>query len=180
MHYQLMGKYTNLSDFSYFCVIIHKDMKYLIRAVKYFFYFGILTTAIIYALVLIGAVEGNIEAIFEGGYDALWKIALFYAAVAAVYPNLAFIKREIPLKGQLSDYQPAIIEFMKERRYELESSNDTTLTFRIRGTAGRLAKMYEDRITITSSFGGIQMEGLRKDVLRLATGLESSLNQEEN
>ena len=80
----------------------------------------------------------------------------------------------------MSDYQADIIEFMKERRYELESSNDTTLCFRIRGTAGRLAKMYEDRITITSTFGGILMEGLRKDVLRLSAGLESSLNQEEN
>ena len=152
-------------------------MKYLIRAVKYFFYFAILTSAIIYALVLIGAVEGNIEAIFEGGYDALWKIAVFFAAVAAVYPNLAFIRREIPAKGQLSEFQENIIEFMKERRYELESSSDTTLCFRIKGTTGKIAKMYEDRITITSSYAGIQMEGLRKDVLRLATGLESALNQ---
>ena len=155
-------------------------MKYLIRAVKYFFYFAILSSAIIYALVLIGAVEGNIEAIFEGGYDSLWKIAVFFAAVASVYPNLAFIKRDIRATGSLSLYQEAIIEFMKERRYELESSNDEMLCFRIKGTAGKLAKMYEDRITFSSSFDGIQMEGLRKDVLRLASGLESYLSPKED
>ena len=56
-------------------------MKYLVRAVKYFFYFAFLSTVIILALVLIGAVEGDINSIFEGGYSALWKIALFYLAV---------------------------------------------------------------------------------------------------
>ena len=63
-------------------------MKYIVRSIKYFFYFALLTSAIVYALVLIGAVEGNIESIFRGGYDALWKMAAFFAAVAAVYPAL--------------------------------------------------------------------------------------------
>ena len=150
-------------------------MKYLIRAVKYFFYFALLTATIIYALVLIGAVEGNINAIFEGGYEALWKIAAFFAAVAAVYPNLAFIRREIPATGNFSDLKDEITEYMQDRRYELESADNSTLCFRIKGTAGRLAKMYEDRITITSTLGGIRIEGLRKDVIRLSAGLESRL-----
>ena len=67
-------------------------MKYLIRSVKYFFYFAFLTTVIILALVLIGAVEGDINSIFEGGYSALWKIAVFFVLVAAVYPKVGFIK----------------------------------------------------------------------------------------
>lgn len=155
-------------------------MKYLIRSVKYFFYFALLTTAIILALVLIGAVEGNIEAIFEGGYDSLWKIALFFVAVAAVYPNLAFIKRDIPATGEFTEMKSEIIEFMKDRRYELESDNGTSLNFRIRGVAGKLAKMYEDRITISATLGGIRMEGLRKDIIRLSTGLASRLDQQGN
>ena len=39
--------------------------------------------------------------------------------------------------------------------------------------AGRLSKMYEDRITLTRTPDGYQMEGLRKDVLRLAVGIEN-------
>ena len=155
-------------------------MKYLIRSVKYFIYFAVLTTALILALVFIGAVEGNIEAIFEGGYDSLWKIALFYVAVAAVYPNLAFIKRDIPAGGEFAEIKGEIIEFMKERRYELESDNESTLSFRIKGVAGKVAKMYEDRIIISATLGGIQMEGLRKDIIRLSTGLASRLGQQEN
>ena len=47
-------------------------MRYFIRSVKYFLYFSLLTTVIILALVLLGAVEGDINTIFEGGYSALW------------------------------------------------------------------------------------------------------------
>lgn len=150
-------------------------MKYIVRAIKYFFYFSFLTCAIVLILVAIGAVEGNIEAIFEGGYSALWKIAVFFTAVAAVYPSLAFIKRDIPFEGDFDSLKDEVIEYMKDRRYELESCTAEVLTFRVRGVAGKLSKMFEDRITITPHQGGIQIEGLRKDVIRIATGIETKI-----
>ena len=73
-------------------------MKYIVRAIKYFFYFAFFATAIILALVFIGLVEGDINAIFENGTNDLWKIATFFALVAAVYPNLAFITRQMPIE----------------------------------------------------------------------------------
>ena len=155
-------------------------MKYIIRAIKYFFYFAIVTTALITVLVFIGAVEGNIDAIFEGGYSALWKMAIFFAAIAAVYPSLAFIKRDITIEGGFEAHKDDIIEYMKDRRYELESSTEDGLTFRIKGIAGKLSKMNEDRITIAPTLEGAQMEGLRKDIIRLAMGLESRLNQQQD
>ena len=100
--------------------------------------------------------------------------------VAAVYPSLAFIRRDISAKGEFSAQKQEIKEYMKDHRYELESETENTLTFRVRGIAGKLAKMYEDRITIIATFGGIQIEGLRKDVIRLATGLDARLNRAED
>ena len=44
---------------------------------------------------------------------------------------------------------------MKERRYDLESEEDGTVTFRQRGTADRLRRMYEDRVTITVKDDGV-------------------------
>ena len=41
-------------------------MKYFIRAVKYFFYFAFLTTAIVLALVATGMASSNIDELFEG------------------------------------------------------------------------------------------------------------------
>lgn len=150
-----------------------KAMKYLIRSVKYFFYFSILCCIIVAALVFIGAVEGNIDSIFKDGYNSLWKIAVFFAAVAAVYPKLGFINRSIPVDKDWSEIRNDVIEYFKDRRYDVESEDGDTITFRFRTIAGRLSKMYEDRIILTRIPGGYQMEGLRKDVLRLAAGMEN-------
>ena len=149
-------------------------MKYTIRAIKYFFRFAFLATAIILALVFIGIVEADINAIFEHGYDDLWKIAVFFGVVAAVYPNLAFINRQVAVDGEINTVKEDIKRFMLERHYDLESEDAEGMTFRIHGLAGKLSKMYEDRITIRWNSDGFTMEGLRKDILRLATGLETS------
>ena len=153
-------------------------MKYIIRSIKYFIYFSIMCTVIVSALVLIGAVDGDINAIFEDGYASIGKIAIFFALVAAVYPKVAFIKRDISSGKEWSEIREEVIEYMKERQWELESESDGVATFRARGVAARISKMYEDRITITRSVGGYQMEGLRKDVMRLATGLEHRLDSQ--
>lgn len=147
-------------------------MKYFIRAVKYFFYFAILSTAIVLALVLIGAVEGDINSIFQGGWSALWKIALFFAAVAAIYPKLGFVRRDISFVTQEVSRED-IVEFFRERRYVLESEEDGKMIFRYRDLAGRISKMYEDRVIVTREMGVYWFEGLRKDVIRLATSFET-------
>ena len=154
-------------------------MKYTIRAIKYFFYFSIITTAIVLALVLIGAVEGDINEIFEGGPEALWKIAAFFAVVAAVYPKVGFIRREVPLRRDWADIREETISYFRDRRYILESEKGDTVTFRCKDIASRLSKMYEDRITLRITQEGYEMEGLRKDVLRLAAGWEHRLSPEE-
>ena len=151
-------------------------MKYFVRSVKYFFYFAFITTAIVLALVLVGAVEGNIESIFEGGYSALWKIAVFFALVAAVYPKVGFIKREIPVNREWDEIRNVVIEYLRDRRYVPESEEAGRITFRFKDMAGKISKMYEDRLTLTKTSEGYELEGLRKDVLRLAAGLEHRLN----
>ena len=147
-------------------------MKYLVRAVKYFFYFALLSTALITVLVLIGAVENDINAIFEEGYESIWKIALFFIVVSAVYPKVGYINRHVYVNREWSEIREEALNFFKDRNYELESETPDTITFRIKGTAGRLSKMFEDRVTVTKVFDGYKFEGLRKDVLRLGASFE--------
>ena len=153
-------------------------MKYLVRAIKYFFYFAIITSLIVYALIFLGMADSNIENNFEGGYSAFWKMGLFFAAVAAVYPKLAFINRKLYI-DPATDIQAQAVIFFKDRRYVLESQTEDTITFRVSGVGARLVKMCEDRITITRTLDGYYMEGLRKDVLRLASGLEYLFQNEK-
>lgn len=151
-------------------------MKYFIRAVKYFFYFAFLTTAIVLVLVATGMASSDINELFEGGYNALWKMAIFFAIVGAVYPKLGFISRKIYVQKSKDEIRDATVEYMSERSYGFESETPDSMTFRYRGTIGRLTRMYEDRIILTRTEDGYIMEGLRKDVMRLATGLEYRLN----
>lgn len=150
-------------------------MKYLIRSVKYFFYFAFLTTAIILVLVFIGAVNGDINDIFEGGYNALWKMGLFFALVAAVYPKLGFIVRDVNVDRDWNEVTEIAKDYFKNRRYQLESETADTLTFRRRSATERISRMNEDRIILSRIEGGFRMEGLRKDVLLAASGLEHTL-----
>lgn len=151
-------------------------MKYFIRAVKYFFYFAFLTTVIVLALVATGLASGDINELFEGGYNALWKMAIFFAVVGAVYPKLGFISRKMYVSKDKDQIRAEVVEYMSERMYGFESETDDSITFRYRGALGRLTRMYEDMIVLTRTEDGYTMEGLRKDVMRLATGLEYRLN----
>lgn len=150
-------------------------MRYLIRSIKYFFHFAILCSVIIGALVLIGAVEGNINSIFEDGYSSIAKIAVFFAVVAAVYPKFGFIAKTVTTDKTWAEARETVMNYMKERGYELESDGADMVTFRLKGIGGRLSKMYEDRITITFGSEGWTVEGLRKDIFRITAGLERRL-----
>lgn len=157
----------------------HKTMKYLVRAVKYFFYFAFLCAAIVTVLVVIGAVEGDINAIFEDGYNSLWKIAIFFLLVASVYPKLGFITREVPVDASWCDARETVVKYMSEQRYSIETEHPQQVTFRFKGIGGRILKMCEDRITITITPEGWLVEGLRKDAFRIATGLENRLSTQK-
>ena len=154
-------------------------MKYLIRSIKYLIYFSLMCSLIVTALVLIGAVEGGVDSIFEEGYRSIGKIAIFFAIVAAAYPKFGFIRRDMNINGTWDEIRNQTVEFMNERQYSLESEGADKVTFRCKGMAGRLSKMLEDRVTLTKTDDGWQMEGLRKDVMRLASGLENRLTPQD-
>ena len=154
-------------------------MRYLIRSIKYFIRFSVICSLIITALVLIGAVEGGVDSIFEEGYRSIGKIAIFFAIVSAAYPKFAFIRRDMSFGGAWDEIRNQTVEFMNDRQYVLESEDADKVTFRVKGIAGRLSKMLEDRVTLTKTETGWQMEGLRKDVLRLASGLENRLTPQD-
>ena len=154
-------------------------MKYLIRSVKYFFYFAFLTTLIILALVATGLAEGDINTMFRGGTSAIWKMAIFFILVAAVYPKVGFISRKIQAERNWDEIRGLVIGFMQERQYELESESKEAITFRRKGTLNRITRMYEDRITLTLQDDGFEMEGLRKDVFRISASLEYRLNPQQ-
>ena len=152
---------------------MNKAAKYIIRAVKYFFYFSFLLIIFMSILVCAHVVDGNIETMFRGGYNSLLQIALMFACVAAVYPVFGFVKKSAAIPGDFNEIRNELINAMEERGYRLESEDGEDMTFRNKSFLNRLTRMFEDRITFTRELGGYSLEGLRKDTIRIIYGLEN-------
>lgn len=155
-------------------------MKYLVRAVKYFFWFALILCITMLVLVLLGEVDPNPELMFRNGTRSLWQIAILFAVISAVYPLSGFAKREVVIPGEFPEFRDRLVQLMKGKEYELESEAGEDMTFRLRAPFRRLMKMHEDRITMTREPGGYVMEGLRKDVMRLASFLEFKFKENED
>ena len=155
-----------------------KAMKYLIRSVKYFFYFSILTSLIVAALIMIGAVEGGIDNVFEGGYSSLWKIGVFFALVAAVYPKFGFASRKLETTSDWETVRTATLSYFSTKPFKVEVETADSVSFRRRNIIEKITKMGEDRITLIRTEDGYFLEGLRKDVYLYAGGIEYSLPRE--
>ena len=155
-------------------------MKYAIRAVKYFFYIVIIVAIMFGILMAVGYLDTDINSLFKNGYNSLWQIAIVFALLSAIYPSFGFMKKDVIVPGEYNEIRPIVIKAMEERGYSLESEEGENLTFRRKGGLSRVTRMLEDRITLTRDITGFQMEGIRKDVVRLVYAIESKARGETN
>jgi hypothetical protein len=149
-------------------------MKYIIRSLKYFCYLIILLTLIILALVLTGFVEADLSKMFVNGYDSLWQIALVMLAFAALYPRFGFSKRTAHVYGSPEEIRSDVLRVMEVLGYRLESEKEGSWAFLRRSGVSRALKMWEDRITLTASAAGLEVEGLTRDLMRVVSALEAT------
>lgn len=149
-------------------------MKYIIRSFKYFCYLLVLLTLIIGILVLSGFVEADLSAMFVNGYDSLWQIALIMLFFALIYPRFGFTRRTLRLYGSPEELRADILRVMENLGYRLESERDGTCMFVRRSWLSRALKMWEDRISIAPSGAGLELEGLTRDLPRIASALTAA------
>jgi len=159
-------------------------MKYAIRAVKYFIYITIIFAIVIWVLSCLTAgkfiyMPSDILGTLTNGWKSVALILGVFAAVSCLYPMMGYMKRSIAVGGSLEELRGSIDSFMESRGYVFEKQTEDALCYRIVGGLARLNRSYEDRVTITQSAAGLQLEGLRKDVVRLAMGLETRLGAQE-
>ena len=154
-------------------------MRYLVRALKYLVYFAViffLMVGIIYLFSSQKAAGLSFFDLFKEG--SLPMIALFFVAVSAVYPALSFQKKQLYLNGDFTKYAEMVEEVMKSQGYAAERREDGCVTYLKKGAYARLSRMYEDRITFTTSDNPVLVEGYRKDLLRILSMLNYRIRQE--
>lgn len=147
-------------------------MRYLIRAFKYFIQITVIMTVVIAALMLLGLVSRDIGVAFRQGWKSIGYLLLMFAGVSAVYPYFGYVRRSVTLNGSFAELRDGILEVMKARGYELEKEEGENLTFRLASPTARIARLWEDRLTFTRELGGYSIEGLNKDLVRVANALQ--------
>ncbi|MBO4263691.1 MAG: hypothetical protein J5871_03310 [Bacteroidales bacterium] len=146
-------------------------MRHFIRSVKYFVYILLILCLVIAILSLAGIVDSDPGKIFVNGYDSFWQIALLLAVFSAVYPLLGYARREAVIPGADEEVRPVLFKVMEAHGYVLEKEGDANWVFRKKSGLDRLLKSFEDRVTVTRSLTGFQLEGLNRDIVRLCAAI---------
>ena len=154
-------------------------MKYIIRSLKYFIYISVIVTLILCVLVALKLVSPDIDVMFRNGWKSVGLIAIMFLAVSAIYPKFGYANRGVRILGEYSQIRDGIVSFMEDHGYELETEQGENMTFRLRNKFNRATRTWEDRITLTRDLAGFYMEGISKDVARLASGLEFKFRNPE-
>ena len=154
-------------------------MRYLVRACKYFAYIMFILVLIITIMVLAGFVDKNPETIFRNGYASYWQIALMLGVLSLAYPKFGFTSRRAVIPGRFDEIKEGIVDYMHQRGYVLESLEGENMTFRASGLFHKARMMFEDRITMTRTFTGYDVEGLAREITRIVNGLDYRFSQGE-
>jgi len=149
-------------------------LKYLIRSLKYFCYAVLLLVLIIGALVLTGFVEADLSRMFVNGYDSLWQIGLMLLFFALLYPHFGYSARTAHVYGSPEELRPVVSRVMESLGYRFEQEQEGRSSFRRRSALSRALKMWEDRITLSPTGAGLELEGLTRDLGRIVSALEAT------
>lgn len=146
-------------------------MRYLIRALKYFVQLALLLALFMYILVLLRLTDGNIDTMFVNGRQSVWQIALLLLVFALIYPKVGYCTRNVRIPGEYGQIAPEVRKKMEMRGYRLEKEEGENMSWRLTSAVGRIARMGEDRITMTRTMDGFAVEGHSKDVVRVLNAL---------
>ncbi len=155
-------------------------MTYLRRACKYFLQICLLFIVIIGALMAFGFVSKDVAVAFQKGWTSIGYIAALFAAMSAAYPAFGYGKRKIHAQGDPAEHKAAILEAMEGRGYKLEAElPEGGYRFRLVSPTARIARIWEDAVTIEPVLGGFQAEGLIRDLSRVVMAIDHRINHYE-
>ena len=145
------------------------------RAVKYMVRLLVLVFALIAVMMATGmartGADGNLADVFMTP-----KALLLFAIIvlwSLVYPKLGFIRQ--PLKMDFNAGKEQIHKVFSDNGFVLVEQKDNEMIFRMSSPLRRTLALWEDRIVVSATDGGIEMEGMRKEVARIEFRLQPFL-----
>lgn len=152
-------------------------MTHLRRSLKYFIQITFIFAVAIGILMLSNMASKDVETAFRHGWQSVYMILGFFALISLVYPRFGYGKREIKASGDPSDYWKTIEETLDFRGYvPAGETPEGGRKFKLKSGVSRVARLWEDTITINPVLGGFQAEGLTRDLIRVVSALDHKIN----
>ncbi len=160
-------------------------MKYLIRSVKTFFSFA-LYLVVLTALMLTFSDNGlTLQEAYldpEVGLfrdNNLIKMLAFLILVASVYPMFSFVKKDTFVSGGYAENAAEIHQVFEKQGYIKVSEDNEKVYYRKSSGLVRLMRYFEDEVSITKLESPLVIDGMRKDVYRLASSISYICREKE-
>jgi tryptophan-rich sensory protein len=144
--------------------------QYLIRVIKYAIYLGIVFLLIVAIFSLTSSNGFDYKNLFRPGTEL--QLIVFFVVISLIYPFFGFAKKRVYLNNGFENDREKILDIFTNSKYTVASETREFIVFKHKSPFLRLMRMFEDKITLHISDNPIILEGLRKDIYKLARTIE--------
>ncbi|PKO96738.1 MAG: hypothetical protein CVU12_03940 [Bacteroidetes bacterium HGW-Bacteroidetes-7] len=152
--------------------------QYITRAAKYMVYLVVVFILVIGVFALITKQSFNFSSLFREGTEV--QIIIFLLALSFIYPIFGFSKKRVYLNKTFAQDREKITDVFTRNNFVQDNEGPDYVTFRHKSAFMRLMRMFEDKITVNYSDNPIALEGMRKDVYRIARMIEYAVRDDRN
>lgn len=143
-------------------------MRYLIRAVKYFFAFCVLYVGVVWLSILTQkgmdiSVWDSISATMATERGRM--LALAVVALSAAYPFFGFVKRSV--KWDMATEADRLVEIFAAAGFALKEQGEGKMIFKANNILDRLVMLFEDEIVVEQQGEQITLSGIRRGVAKV-------------
>lgn len=151
-------------------------MRYLIRSVKYLLALTVLYLAVLLLMTLTRtSLLTPVETLTMLVHSTRGQVLIAaIVLLAALYPRFGFVRRRVA--GNLHTDREQIVRAFEAEGFVLRSERPDELIFRGGSLLKRLGLLFEDEIRVTGQGDGLQLDGIRRGVARVAYRLGSYLS----
>lgn len=148
------------------------DMKYLVRAIKYFVAFCVLYVGILWLSLRMSGMDVSVWDSVAVTMQTTRGVLLAVAVVvlSAVYPRFGFVTRRV--ECSVDEDSEQIATAFEMSGFRMVSKSDDGLVFRADNIIRRLMLLGEDEITVHQYGQWVEITGIRRAVARVAYRLE--------
>lgn len=143
-------------------------MRYLIRAVKYFFAFCVLYVGVVWLSILTQkgmdiSVWDSISATMATERGRM--LALAVVALSAAYPFFGFVKRSV--RWNMATDADRLVEIFAAAGFALKEQGEGKMIFKANNILDRLVMLFEDEIVVEQQGEQITLDGIRRGVAKV-------------